>query len=203
MAEIAGDAAMLWSRWALRRLGHLMAKYPTRLLTELAGGAQRERLRTVFEEVLLPEQPKDVQHAIGVAFGHEAAGGFGNAWDVGLNPATVSSDLDAFPVDYRLGLVEGMVITYGGQLGLLDAYVPRLVDVLTPVPSTRAAAAVNDLAEKADSASWITRWRNGPFDPAATMAALERERRRLSAELQPAVTRLLVAMDAAAASEPS
>lgn len=96
-----------------------------------------------------------------------------------------------------------MVITYGGQLGLLDAYVPSLVDVLMPVPSTRAATAVNDLAEKAESASWIRRWRNGPFEPAATMAALERERGRLSGELQPALERLLAAMAAAAAPEPS
>lgn len=76
MAELVSDAAMLWCRWALRRLGHLMAQYPTRLLAELAGGANRERLRGASEDVLLPEQPGDIQRAIGVAFGREAAGGF-------------------------------------------------------------------------------------------------------------------------------
>lgn len=203
MAQITADATMLWCRWALRRLGHLLAGYPNVLLAAVSSAVSRDRLRQMFDDVQMPDQPREIQHAIGVAFGREAAGGFGNAWDVGLNPATVSSDLDSFPVDYRLGLVEGMVITYGGQLGLLDSYVPSLVDVLVPVPSTSAAAALNDLAEKAESASWITRWRNSPFDPAATMTALDRERGRLNSKLQPALDRLLAAMDPATAPDPS
>ena len=153
MAEIAGDSAMLWSRWALRRLGHLMAKYPTRLLAELAGGAHRERLRTVFEEVLLPDHPPDVQRAIGVAFGREAAGGFGNASVVSLKPAASAPDLDAYPIDYRLGLVEGMVINYEGQIGLTEHYVARLVDVLAPIPGARAVSAISELADTAKTAT--------------------------------------------------
>jgi hypothetical protein len=99
--------------------------------------------------------------------------------------------------------MEGMVITNGGQIGLLDAYVPRLIDVLIPVPSTRAIAAVDGLAEKAQSASWITRWRSSSFDPAVTVSALGLEQGRLSAELQPALDRLRAVLDPAARQEPA
>jgi hypothetical protein len=201
MAEIAGDAAMLWSRWALRRLGHLMAQYPTRLLSELAGGAPRERLRTVFEEVLLPDQPKDVQHAIGVAFGREAAGGFGNATVVGVTPAASSPDLDVYPVDYRLGLVNGMVINSDGQIALTEPYVTRLVDILSPIPGDRAVAAIDELAETAQSASWITRWRGETVDPAATVGALGLAQGRLGPEMQRPMTGLREALDPTARQE--
>jgi hypothetical protein len=201
MAEIVGDAAMLWSRWALRRLGHVMAKYPTRLLSELAGGAPRERLRTVFEEVLLPDQPKDIQHAIGVAFGREAAGGFGNATVVGVTPAASSPDLDVYPVDYRLGLVNGMIINSDGQIGLTEPYVARLVDILVPIPGDRAVAAVNELAETVQSASWITRWRGETVDPTATVDALGLAQGRLGPEMQRPMTRLREALDPAARQE--
>jgi hypothetical protein len=115
-----------------------MAKYPTRVLAELAGGAHRERLRTVFEEVLLPDQPPEVQRAIGVAFGREAAGGFGNASVVGLKPAASAPDLDAYPIDYRLGLVEGMVINYEGQIGRLG---PELQGPMTALRNALDPAA--------------------------------------------------------------
>lgn len=198
MAQIVSDATMLWCRWALRRLGHLLAGYPNVLLDALARAVSRDRLRVLFNDVQMPDQPREIQHAIGVAFGREAAGGFGNAWEIGLRPAAASSDLELFPVNYRLGLMEGMVLTYDGRIGLLDSYVPDLVDLLMPVPSTPAIVAVDDLAEKAQSASWITRWRNSPFDSAATVAAFGREQRRLSAELQPALDRLQAAMQLAA-----
>jgi hypothetical protein len=197
MAEIAADGAMLWSRWALRRLGHLMARYPTRLLSALAGGAYRDRLRTAFEEVQLPDQPKEVQHAIGVAFGREAAGGFGNASVVGLRPAVDSPDLDVYTVDYRLGLVDGMVINGEGQIALTEHYVPRLVDVLAPIPGARAVQAINELAETAKAASWITRWRGETVTPAATVAALRAEQGRLTPELQAPIAALADALDPA------
>jgi hypothetical protein len=55
MAEVAADAAILWSRWALRRLGNVLKNYPGRLLEALAMGSNRARLQTVFDEVRLPE----------------------------------------------------------------------------------------------------------------------------------------------------
>ena len=160
-------------------------------------------MRTVFEEVLLPEQPADVQRAIGVAFGREAVGGFSNASVVGLKPAAAGPDLDAYPIDYRLGLVEGMVINYEGQLGLTVHYVDRLVDVLTPIPDSRAVAALDELAKTAKTASWVTRWRGETVDPAATVEALRAAQGRLSPELQESMTTLRTALDPAARRAPT
>jgi len=73
-----------------------------------------------------------------------------------VKPAVDRPDLDEFPASYRLGLVEGMVIDYAGQIGLIDSYVPQLVDALSPVPSSQGVPAIIELAAKARSASWIT-----------------------------------------------
>jgi hypothetical protein len=197
MVGIVIDATMLWCRWALRRLGHLLAFYPTHLIAAVASATNQERLQRYFNDVRLPEQPRDIQRAIGVAFGRESAGGFGNATAVGVSPAAASPDLDAFPVDYRLGLVEGMVITYGGQIGLIDSYVPWLLDVLAPVPSAEAVPALTELAETARTATWITRWRSSPFDPAATVATLRSDLGRLESKVQPALQTLAAALDPA------
>jgi len=45
MATIVSDATMLWCRWALRRLGHLLAGYPNVLLAEVNTPVSLDRLR--------------------------------------------------------------------------------------------------------------------------------------------------------------
>jgi hypothetical protein len=106
-------------------------------------------------------------------------------------------DLGEFPVNYRLGLAEGMVIDDRGQIGLIDSFVSDLVDVLLPVPSSHGVPAIADLAAKARSASWITRWRLSPVDPAETIEALHREQQRLGAAMQKALDGLRTAIDPA------
>lgn len=197
MLSIVADATILWCRWALRRLGHLLAGYPNALLTALALAVGRDKLQRYFAQVQMPHQPPDIQHAIGVAFGSEAAGGFGNALVVGVRPAATQPDLDAFPISYRLGLVEGMVVNRAGQIGLIDSYVSDVVDVLVPVPGSQGAPAIADLAAKARSATWITHWRRSPVDPAKTIEALLSEQQRLDTRMQEAFDELRAAIDPA------
>jgi hypothetical protein len=64
MTIIVTDATMLWCRWALRRLGHLLAGYPNLLRAELKTPVGRDRLQKHFDDVRLPHQPPDIQHAI-------------------------------------------------------------------------------------------------------------------------------------------
>jgi hypothetical protein len=90
-----------------------------------------------------------------------------------------------------------MVIDYGGQIGLIDSYVPEFVDVLVPVPSTQGAPAIAKLAAKARSATWITYWRWSRVDPAKTVEALHREQQRLGAAMQKALDELRAAIDPA------
>ena len=139
----------------------------------------RDTLQRHFNEVRVSDQPADIQHAIGVAFGRQAAGGFWNAYVVGLQPAAQAPDLLQFPVDYRLGLFEGMIIDQAGHIGLTVPYVEDLIGVLVPVPTSQAAPAVGEVAEKVRSATWITTWRGQTVDPVATIEALEREAARL------------------------
>jgi Abortive infection C-terminus len=197
MATIVSDATMLWCRWALRRLGHLLAGYPNLLLAEVNTPVGLDKLQRHFDEVRMPHQPPDIQHAIGVAFGRQAAGGFGNAFIVGVTPAAELPDLGEFPVSYRLGLAEGMVIDYAGQIGLIDSYVSVFVDVLVPVPSSQGVPAIAELAAKAKSATWITRWRMSPVNPAKTIEALHREQQRLDVRMQQALDELRAAIDPA------
>lgn len=197
MLAIVADATMLWCRWALRRLGHLLAGYPNLLLAEVNTAVGRDTLQRHFNEVRMPHQPHDIQHAVGVAFGRQAAGGFGNAFVVGVRPAAQEPDLDTFPVSYRLGLVEGMVINDEGRLGLIDSYVSTLVDVLVPVPSSQGIPAIAELATKALSATWITHWRTQPVDPAKTIEVLQNEQQRLDQAMQKALDELRAAIDPA------
>lgn len=60
MAQITSDATMLWCRWALRRLGHLLAGYPNSLLAAVSTPVSRDRLRELFDDVQMPDQPRDI-----------------------------------------------------------------------------------------------------------------------------------------------
>jgi len=197
MSWIVYDATFLWCRWALRRLGHLLAGYPNLLLAEVNTAVSRDTLQKHFNDVRVPHQPTDIQHAVGVAFGRQAAGGFGNAYIVGVKPAVDLPDLAEFPVTYRLGLVEGMVMDYAGQIGLTSPYVKDLVDVLVPVPGTQGVPAIMELAGKVQTATWITSWRGQTVEPAKTIEALEAEQQRVSVDMQTALDRLRAAIDPA------
>jgi hypothetical protein len=78
MATVTVEAALLWSRWALRRLGHLLADYPNDLIDAVNTATSRGRLREKFRAAAIAQQPEEIQQRIGVAFGQQAAGGFGS-----------------------------------------------------------------------------------------------------------------------------
>lgn len=77
MATLAAETALVWCRWALRRLGHLLADYPNDLIGAVHSGTPRNVLRDKFKPAALAQQPEEIQHRIGVAFGQQAAGGSG------------------------------------------------------------------------------------------------------------------------------
>ena len=75
MATVVADATMLWCKWALRRLGHLLAGYPSKLIEQLHNSSNRSALQAAFNGVFLPTQPPDIQQRLGVIFGQSAVGG--------------------------------------------------------------------------------------------------------------------------------
>lgn len=179
LATVTVEAALVWCRWALRRLGHLLADYPNDLIDAVQTGTTRKVLRDKFQAAALVQQPEEVQHRIGVAFGQQSAGGFGNATEVGVEPV-IDGGFDAFPVDYRRGLIEGMLITGGGSIGLTTHYASWFVSLLGSLPQPDAAELLKRLTPAVVGAPWTEKWRGSTtVEPAAVVAALRVEGERL------------------------
>lgn len=179
MATLSLESALMWSRWALRRLGHLLAEYPNELIAAVQTGTSRRVLREKFEAAALAQQPSEVQHRIGVAFGQQSAGGFGNATEVGVEPA-VEGGYDEYPIDYRRGLLEGMLLTGGGSIGLTDFYAPWFVSLLSSLPEREVQSALECLRDSVIGAPWIGKWRGATkVKPADVVSALQSEGERL------------------------
>lgn len=179
MATLSLESALVWCRWALRRLGHLLADYPNDLIAAVQTGTTRSVLREKFQAAALAQQPAEVQRRIGVAFGQQSAGGFGNATEVGVEPA-VEGGYEDYPIDYRGGLLEGMLLTAGGAVGLTDFYAPWFVSLLASLPEPDARSVLQRLSEEVVDAPWIDLWRGSTqVTPADVVSALRIEGQRL------------------------
>jgi hypothetical protein len=179
MATLTAETALVWCRWALRRLGHLLADYPNDLIGAVHTGTSRNVLRDKFKAAALSQQPEEIQHRIGVAFGQQAAGGFGNATEVGMEPA-IDGGFDEYPIDYRKGLIEGMLLTGGGSIGLTTFYVSWFVSLLGSLPEPDARELLERLGAAAATAPWMEKWRGSTIvEPSAVVATLRAEGERL------------------------
>ncbi len=179
MASITAEAALVWCRWALRRLGHLLADYPNDLIDAVQIGTTRKVLRDKFRAAALSQQPIEIQHRIGVAFGQQSAGGFGNATEVGVEPA-IDGGFDEYPIDYRRGLIEGMLLTDGGLIGLTNYYVSWFVSLLGSLPEEDARALLVHLSETVPGVAWLETWRGSTsVEPAEVIESLRAEGNRL------------------------
>lgn len=178
-ASLVLEAALLWSRWALRRLGHLLADYPNDLIAAVQTGTSRTLLREKFQAAALEQQPEEIQHRIGVAFGQQSAGGFGNATEVGVEPA-IEGGYEEYPIAYRLGLLRGMLLTAGGSIGLTDFYATRFVSLLASLPEPSAVELLEQARVDAGQATWIHTWRRTTgVSPDGVLDALRGERERV------------------------
>jgi hypothetical protein len=69
LSQICIDAALMWSRWALRRLNALAQGMPTPLINDLLGGGifRSDLLTERLASADLAHQEPEVQRRIGVA----------------------------------------------------------------------------------------------------------------------------------------
>lgn len=198
MATITVEAALLWSRWALRRLGHLLADYPNDLIAAVNTGTSRSELRERFQAAALAQQPEDIQQSVGVAFGQQAAGGYGNAVEVGVEPA-IDGGFDQYPVGYRVGLLKGMLLTGGGFIGLTTYYTSWFVSLLISLPEETAEIVVEEGRQDVQDASWLSKWRGSTqIDPEAVVAAMRSEADRVPHDYRDRYVELCDALAAAA-----
>lgn len=184
MASVVYDATLLWVRWALRRLEHILIGEADLLLAELREAIVNKRsLERHLAAVMLSDQPSETQHALGAAFAQRSAGWTFVTREVGVDPCVESQDLVAWSAEYRLGVVEGFIVSRWGTAGLDPHWVPTLVSVLLPVPPRTASAGLAEITEK------VAQSERGTLTPeasAALVTSMEAAALRLPPEVQPA-----------------
>lgn len=180
MANVTVEAALLWSRWALRRLGHLLADYPNDLIEAVNTATSRDALREKFRAAAISQQPEEIQQRIGVAFGQQAAGGFGNAVEVGVEPA-IDGGYSEYPIGYRIGLLKGMLLNAGGQIGITKFYAPWFVSLVSSLPEQKAREVLRQAKADVMDATWPRRWRGATtISPEVVVASMRDERGRIT-----------------------
>jgi hypothetical protein len=148
MLTLALDGGLLWSRWALRRVGYFAKGRPSSLINDLIveqhtfySGSLKERLLAANLPMLEPRH----QRSIGVAVGQRVMRDtFVVRWD-GLDPCLESDDLVVWPRDYRLGLAFGLWFSPEDHLTLTLRSLQDALTVLDPVPD-----AASELTEMVD-----------------------------------------------------
>lgn len=172
--QVSVDAALLWSRWALGVLGPLLEGVASTVIQAVQAATRQVTLSDLFEKTKVAEQAEQDQRAIGVAFGQRAAGGFGNAWVVGVRPVVDDPQLRNWPAAYRLGLIEGMVIDILGDIQLRSTMIEAIVAIAEPVGLGQLTTAMDELAGKVRQSVWSTTCNaDAVKDAPATIAALE------------------------------
>lgn len=101
------------------------------------------------------KQLPSAQRQVGVAFGQQAAGGFNNAHYIGIGPAASSPDLVAWPLDYRLGLIDGLLINPLGRITLASWFADDIPKLLEPMKWSEAVRErLEELAGKVEESQW-------------------------------------------------
>ncbi|WP_216918123.1 abortive infection family protein [Nocardia noduli] len=135
MVEVTLAATFLWVRWALRRLAPLILGQPTTLINNLLGGhvfysgGLAERL--VAANIAALEEP--IQQKLGTAVAQRAMGGTFLVRIEGVEACAASPSLDAWPLAYRRGIVDGLFFNEIGEVRTIDWAVALIPGVLRPV----------------------------------------------------------------------
>jgi hypothetical protein len=193
--QVVVDAALLWVRWSLRRLEHMLIGEADLLIAELRGVSSRVKLQRHLDAVVLPDQPPEVAHALGVTFAQEAAGGTFIARMTGIEPCVASDDRLAWPESYRLGVVEGYVINRWGYITAAPQWVQYMIGVLPPVTPKVAIEGLDALISQVGTATWSPDDRQAVEDPYAAAGEMRRAAGELPDEVRPAWLRLADALD--------
>lgn len=133
-AGLAVDAALLWCRWALARLDHVLSNTVDRLIGALDSGEvfHAGTLTERLSHLGMNDLPDEDLFRLGRAVSHRGVHGKTFVvWNEGIGAAAI--DPDAFPAPYRRGLVSGIFVDANGYVrsspeGLQLAH--KLVDSL-------------------------------------------------------------------------
>lgn len=157
LALVAVDGALLWVRWALRRLHHLIKGRPDLLIRDLEGATfYRGDLQERLAAARLVEHDVPDQYQVGFHIARRAMRDTFLVMEEGVEACTESTDLDRWPPGYRSGLLNGLFLTADG---LIDAtpWSVKQAALLLQTSDDRLSDAIVELAEKLRVANYGTR----------------------------------------------
>ena len=134
--ELAAPAALLWCRWALRRLDHLLAGSIEPLISDLAGGGTFSSgvLTRRLLAANLPELDPTNLRRLGLAVGQRASSGTFMVRIEGAEACADSDDIVAWPPAYRAALAEGLFVDRDGYLSPEPSSARLAARVLATLP---------------------------------------------------------------------
>lgn len=153
--ETCVDGALLWTRWALRRLQHLLLGSLQPLINDLRSGTfTMGSLASRLQAANLPKLDTEDQRALGVAVGQRAASNTFTVRIDGVEACAESQDDAVWPLAYREGLTEGLFIDQFGQTQVDDSLlgIRLAAEVLLPHPD--AARVLANLKKKLTTSAW-------------------------------------------------
>lgn len=148
------DAALLWTRWALRRLEHMIAGQPSTLVRDLRDGGifhSGELARRLKAANLDHVEPAE-QHLLGVAVGQRAMNETYVVRADGVEACGRDANLETWPPGYRAGVVEGLFLDREGYVRA-DKWGSHHAGLVV-APHPEAAKVLVDLSAKLDHAAW-------------------------------------------------
>lgn len=152
LALVSVDSAMLWTRWALRRLRHVILGRPEALIRDLGQavfyrGALTERLHAVRLGELSPPD----QSLLGLAVARRANTGTFLVQEEGVERCAETHDLIAWPASYRVGLINGLLLNPEGQFHTSVWAIKQIPLLAASLPDP--GEVLDEVAEKAWKAS--------------------------------------------------
>ncbi|WP_433229318.1 abortive infection family protein [Actinomadura formosensis] len=184
MLHLCLDGALLWSRWALRRLGVLTLSMPEPLIQDLEYATfRRGDLAKRLDAAALADLDPAVQRRIGLAVAQRAMRQTFVVRHDGVEVCAESRDLTAWPASYRSAVFEGLFIDPSGRLTVDDWSAEWASRVLAPLPEEQTIEVIEELQSKLaeTSAPSLTQ------DPFAGDWGLEQGLKASVAYLPPAV----------------
>jgi hypothetical protein len=159
LVRVSVDAALLWCRWAARRLEHYISGRPSSLAHNLRSDLFTQgELRRRLEDANLRAIEEADQQLLGVAVAQRAMRGTFVVREDGVDACAEVSDLGVWPPGYRKGLVQGLFLDQDGYVDVKPWGVKLAARVLAPHPGAKAV--LDELRESILQADWSTRYAN-------------------------------------------
>ncbi|WP_165970465.1 abortive infection family protein [Actinomadura sp. 6K520] len=149
MLHLCLDGALLWSRWALRRLGVLTLAMPEPLIRDLKSGTfYGGTLAPGLKAALQTEGDDAVLRRLGMAVGQRAMRDTHVVQMEGVQACAESNDLHVWPATYRAALFEGLFIDATGRPTVSTWSAEWASRVIAPLDEDEAGAVIKDLETK-------------------------------------------------------